>query len=96
VNQIPVHKRNVGMLFQNYALFPHLDVARNIAFGLEMRGLSKADAVRKVETALAMVRLEGFGAREWERVWPRYKAGGSPDASNQSLLPLEGMHPICS
>ena len=37
VNQIPVHKRNVGMLFQNYALFPHLDVARNIAFGLEMR-----------------------------------------------------------
>ena len=37
VNQIPVHRRNVGMLFQNYALFPHLDVARNIAFGLEMR-----------------------------------------------------------
>ena len=42
VNQIPVHKRNVGMLFQNYALFPHLDVSRNIAFGLDMRGLGKA------------------------------------------------------
>ena len=71
VNQIPVHKRNVGMLFQNYALFPHLDVARNIAFGLEMRGLAKADAVRKAETALAMVRLDGFGAR-----YPHQLSGG--------------------
>jgi len=71
VNRIPVHKRNVGMLFQNYALFPHLDVARNIAFGLEMRGLSKADATRKAEHALAMVRLEGFGAR-----YPHQLSGG--------------------
>ena len=71
VIQIPVHKRNVGMLFQNYALFPHLDVARNIAFGLEMRGLSKADAVAKAETALAMVRLSGFGAR-----YPHQLSGG--------------------
>ena len=47
VNQIPVHKRNVGMLFQNYALFPHLTVAHNIAFGLEMRELSKADALKQ-------------------------------------------------
>src|SRR5205085_36249 len=71
VNQIPVHKRNVGMLFQNYALFPHLDVARNIAFGLEMRGLSKSDAVRKADAALSMVRLEGFGAR-----YPHQLSGG--------------------
>ena len=71
VNRIPVHKRNVGMLFQNYALFPHLDVARNIAFGLEMRGLSKADAVRKAQAALAMVRLDGFGAR-----FPHQLSGG--------------------
>jgi len=71
VNQIPVHKRNVGMLFQNYALFPHLDVARNIAFGLEMRGVSRADALKKAETALAMVRLEAFGAR-----YPHQLSGG--------------------
>src|SRR5258708_26061795 len=60
VNQIPVHKRNVGMLFQNYALFPHLDVARNIAFGLEMRKVPKTEALKKAEAALAMVRLEAF------------------------------------
>ena len=71
VNQIPVHKRNVGMLFQNYALFPHLDVARNIAFGLEMRKLSKDEALRKAEVALAMVRLEGFGSR-----YPHQLSGG--------------------
>ncbi len=71
VTQIPVHKRNVGMLFQNYALFPHLNVARNIAFGLEMRKLSKAEALRKAEAALAMVRLEGFGER-----YPHQLSGG--------------------
>src|SRR5215475_5816244 len=63
VDRIPVHKRNVGMLFQNYALFPHLTVARNIAFGLEMRGFSKTEAVAKAQVALATVRLEGFGER---------------------------------
>ena len=71
VNQIPVHKRNVGMLFQNYALFPHLTVAHNIAFGLEMRKLPKAEALKKAEAALAMVRLEGFGAR-----YPHQLSGG--------------------
>jgi putative spermidine/putrescine transport system ATP-binding protein len=71
VNQIPVHKRNVGMLFQNYALFPHLTVARNIAFGLEMRKVSKAKALKKAEAALAMVRLEVFGAR-----YPHQLSGG--------------------
>ena len=71
VNQIPVHKRNVGMLFQNYALFPHLDVAHNIAFGLEMRKISKAEALKKAEAALAMVRLEAFGAR-----YPHQLSGG--------------------
>jgi ABC-type Fe3+/spermidine/putrescine transport system ATPase subunit len=59
------------MLFQNYALFPHLTVAHNIAFGLEMRKLSKAEALKKAEAALAMVRLEGFGAR-----YPHQLSGG--------------------
>jgi putative spermidine/putrescine transport system ATP-binding protein len=71
VNQIPVHRRNVGMMFQSYALFPHLDVARNIAFGLEMRKLARSEAARKVEQALAMVRLEGLGAR-----YPHQLSGG--------------------
>src|SRR5436190_2607304 len=71
VNQIPVHKRNVGMLFQNYALFPHLTVAQNIAFGLEMRKIAKAAALRKADAALAMVRLEGFGTR-----YPHQLSGG--------------------
>src|SRR5262245_56147045 len=71
VNEIPVHKRNVGMLFQNYALFPHLTVAHNIAFGLEMRRIAKAEALKKADAALAMVRLDGFGAR-----YPHQLSGG--------------------
>src|SRR5258705_7116162 len=42
MTDVPVHRRNIGMLFQNYALFPHLTVEQNIAFGLEMRGIAKA------------------------------------------------------
>ena len=71
VNEIPVHKRNVGMLFQNYALFPHLTVARNIAFGLEMRGQAKQEALRRAQEALAMVRLDAFGER-----YPHQLSGG--------------------
>jgi putative spermidine/putrescine transport system ATP-binding protein len=52
----PVHRRNVGMLFQNYALFPHMTVAENVAFGLEMRGISKADREGRVKQALDLVR----------------------------------------
>jgi putative spermidine/putrescine transport system ATP-binding protein len=63
VTRVPVHRRNVGMLFQNYALFPHLDVARNLAFGLEMRRLAKTDIKRRVGQALAMVKLDGFAER---------------------------------
>src|SRR5947207_10748590 len=71
VNQIPVHQRNVGMLFQNYALFPHLTVEENIAFGLEMRGIGKADATRKVADALNLVQLSSFGKR-----YPAQLSGG--------------------
>jgi mannopine transport system ATP-binding protein len=51
------------MVFQRYALFPHMSVAKNIAFPLKMRGVSKPETVRRVEEALAMVRLTGLGAR---------------------------------
>ncbi len=69
--QVPVHKRGIGMVFQNYALFPHLDVTRNVAFPLEMRNLPKDEIARRVEAALALVRLEGLGDRR-----PRQLSGG--------------------
>jgi putative spermidine/putrescine transport system ATP-binding protein len=58
----PQH-RQVGMVFQSYALFPHLDVRRNVAFGLEVRRASRADRDRLVAGALSLVHLEGLGAR---------------------------------
>jgi spermidine/putrescine ABC transporter ATP-binding subunit len=63
VTHIPVHRRNIGMLFQNYALFPHLSVAENVAFGLQMRGLSKAAIRPKVAAALSLVRLADYADR---------------------------------
>src|SRR3954468_23543666 len=59
VTLLPPWKRNAGMVFQSYALFPHLTVAQNIAFGLEMRKLARADIERRVEETLALVRLKG-------------------------------------
>jgi putative spermidine/putrescine transport system ATP-binding protein len=58
----PQH-RQVGMVFQSYALFPHLDVRRNVAFGLEVRRASRAERDRLVAEALSLVHLEGLGAR---------------------------------
>ncbi len=60
---VPPRKRNTGMVFQNYALWPHRTVARNVSYGLEVRGLSRAERQRKVEGALRLVRLEGLGDR---------------------------------
>lgn len=57
ITGIPVHRRDMGMVFQSYALFPHLDVARNVAFGLEMRKVSRAERARRVAEALDLVRL---------------------------------------
>ena len=63
ITHTPVHRRNVGMLFQNYALFPHMTVAENVAFGLEMRSFSKAEREQKVKQALDLVKLSTFGDR---------------------------------
>ncbi|AZM94529.1 ABC transporter ATP-binding protein [Vreelandella venusta] len=63
ISGLPPHKRGIGMVFQNYALFPHMTVAENLAFPLEVRHLSKAEIKQKVAKALAMVRLEEFGDR---------------------------------
>ena len=59
----PPHKRNIGMVFQRYTLFPHLSVGENIAFPLRVRGRAGADIAKKVNAMLALVRLEGFADR---------------------------------
>ena len=60
INQVPPHKRGIGMVFQNYALFPHMTVGENLAFPLEVRGMSKADREAKVKRALDMVQMFSF------------------------------------
>ncbi len=63
ISRKPAHKRGLGMVFQNYALFPHMTVAQNLAFPLQVRRVPRATIAQKVLKALAMVRLEGFGNR---------------------------------
>jgi len=68
---IPPYRRNIGMVFQNYALFPHLTVAENIGFPLKQRGVDRAERNRQVAESLAMVRLSGYEGR-----YPRQLSGG--------------------
>ena len=63
ISRIPPYKRNIGVVFQNYALFPHLDVRRNVAFPLEVRGLSQDEIRRKVAWALDRVHMGQFADR---------------------------------
>lgn len=63
INDIPPDKRNINTVFQKYALFPHLNVADNIAFGLKLRKIPKAETDKKVEEMLELVNLPGFGKR---------------------------------
>ncbi len=63
INNIPPHKRGIGMVFQNYALFPHMTVAENLSFPLEVRKIGKAEREEKVRRALDMVQMGEFGGR---------------------------------
>lgn len=63
INNVPPHKRDIGMVFQNYALFPHMTVAENLAFPLEVRKMSKDAIEQRVNQVLAMVQLHEFGSR---------------------------------
>ena len=60
INQTPPHKRGIGMVFQNYALFPHMTVGENLSFPLEVRGMGKAEREAKVKRALDMVQMFAF------------------------------------
>jgi spermidine/putrescine ABC transporter ATP-binding subunit len=71
VSDIPPSKRNIGMVFQNYALFPHMTVYENIAFPLKMRKFSKAEISRRVGSVLEKVKLHGF-----EKRFPKQLSGG--------------------
>lgn len=71
VTNVPPQKRNTAMVFQNYALFPHMTVSQNLAFGLQMRKLSRQVIADKVEDALRLIQLDGYGER-----LPRQLSGG--------------------
>ncbi|WP_018897710.1 ABC transporter ATP-binding protein [Rhizobium sp. 2MFCol3.1] len=71
ISQLPPHKRHLGMVFQNYSLFPHRTVAENIGFGLRMAGMAKADRDEKVAEMLDLVQLQGRGD-----VYPSKLSGG--------------------
>ena len=64
INKIPPHKRNIGMVFQNYALFPHMTVAENVAYPLRVRNIDKSSIQQRVNTALDMVQLRSFADRK--------------------------------
>lgn len=64
IEDILPHKRNIGMVFQNYALFPHMSVGKNLEFPLEVRGVNKSRRVEKVQRALDLVQLDGFENRK--------------------------------
>ena len=63
INLVPPHKRDIGMVFQNYALFPHMTVAENLSFPLEVRRLHKSERDSKIKQALQMVKMEKFADR---------------------------------
>jgi len=71
ITALPPARRDIGMVFQNYALFPHLTVERNVAFPLEMRNVGRGEIARRVVEALALVELAGY-----ERRLPRQLSGG--------------------
>ena len=71
MTRVPPYRRDVGMVFQNYALFPHMTAAQNIGFPLQMRRVARSEITRRVADALALVKLEKFGDR-----YPRQLSGG--------------------
>src|SRR2546423_1295155 len=71
IDTLPPHKRNTGMVFQNYAVFPNLTVGGNVAYGLRARSVRVEESRERVERALKLVQLDGYGER-----WPHQLSGG--------------------
>nr|WP_246153935.1 ABC transporter ATP-binding protein [Methylobacterium oryzihabitans] len=71
VTSTPAYEREIGIVFQNYALFPHMSVAKNVGYGLRMRGVPRREIAERVDAALALVKLSGFSDRS-----PRQLSGG--------------------
>jgi ABC-type Fe3+/spermidine/putrescine transport system ATPase subunit len=71
IDRLPAHLRDIGMVFQNYAVFPNLTVAGNVAYGLKARKVPAAELGQRVEEALRLVQLAGYGER-----WPHQLSGG--------------------
>ena len=88
---LPPFRRNIGVVFQDYALFPHMSIKENVAFGLQMRKTPREETVRRVEEALDMVKLRGLasGAR-WK------SRAGSGNASHSPAPSLSGRTCCCS
>lgn len=92
VTEMPAHRRSVGLMFQDYALFPHLNVAENIAYGLRMHGAPASERRRRVEEMLNLVNLKGYAGRRVDEL-----SGGEQQrvalartlAPNPSLLLLD-------
>ncbi|MGA4509013.1 ABC transporter ATP-binding protein [Propionibacteriaceae bacterium G1746] len=68
VTNLPPHKRGIGMVFQNYALFPHMTVAENVGYGLRLRNVDKPDRHRRIDKALKTVDLTGYGDRRIDQL----------------------------
>jgi len=71
IDRLPAHRRDIGMVFQNYAVFPNLSVEGNVAYGLRARNVSPPEIARRVEEALALAQLAGYGERQ-----PHQLSGG--------------------
>jgi putative spermidine/putrescine transport system ATP-binding protein len=87
INNVAPHKRDIGMVFQNYALFPHMTVAENLAFPLQVRKKDKADIEQRVGRALDMVELGAFGNRRPSRCSTRSSTSTRPSRSPSYTSP---------
>src|ERR1039457_7730315 len=71
VNDVPPHERGIGMVFQNYALWPHMTVFENVAYGLKLQNIGRSEVTAQVTSVLEKVKLSGLGAR-----YPGQLSGG--------------------